>query len=135
MNNFSQLRTIFYALAVGQIGFAAVVYYLNGGNTNVSDMPIFTLLVPAVLLGSAGMAYFLNQRLAEQEAAETTPEGRFAAYRRRVIIRLAMLEGANLMAVVAVLLTGKMNFFLFFLLGMLIFYYFQPKESEMAGGV
>ena len=134
MNNFTQLRTIFFALLIGQVGFAAVVYYISGINSDFSDIPIFSILVPAAVAGSAVMAYFLNQQLAVKEVEEKNPDERFALYRRRVIVRLALLEGANLLAVVGVLLTGKMNFFLFFLLGMAIFIYFQPKESEIVSG-
>ena len=133
MNNFTQLRTIFFALLVGHVGFAAVVYYISGINPEAADVPIFSILVPAALFGAAAMAYFLNQQLAVKEVEEKDKEERFALYRRRVIVRLAMMEGANLLAVVAALMTGKTNFFLFFLIGLLVFVYFQPKEAEIGG--
>ena len=130
MNNFNQLRTIFYALALGQFLFAGVVYYVTRTQTQFTEMPIFAILVPVMVLGAAAMSYYLNQQLRLKEQEEKDKDARFGMFRRRVIVRLAILEGANLLAVVAALLTGKFIFLLYFIAGMVIFFYMQPRPEE-----
>ena len=133
MKNFSQLRIIFYALAMGQFLFAAVVYYVTNTQSEFTDMPIFAILAPVAVLGAGAMSYFLNQQLQLKELEEKDEDTRFGMFRRRVIARLAILEGGNLLAVVGTLITGNLQYLLYFLLGMLIFFLMQPKVEEFEG--
>ena len=53
------------------------------------------------------------------------------SYRISTIASAAVLEGGNLIAVIAVLLTGDYFFFLFFALGMIAFLMIRPSEKGL----
>lgn len=129
---FKQLQLIFFALLAGQVIFAAVVYYaITQSLAQTSEIPMFTFLIPVVVLSAVAMSYFLNNVLKSQASAQKTTDEKSIHYRRRVILRSAIMEGGNLMAIIAVLMTGQMYFMLYFLLGIIIFYFFRPTEQEM----
>jgi len=129
---FKQLQLIFFALLAGQVVFAGVVYYtISQSLAQTSEMPMFTYLIPLVLLSAVAMSYFLNKQLKAQASEQKTEDEKSIHYKRRVILRAAILEGGNLMAIIAVLITGQMYFMLYFLLGIIIFYFFRPTEQEM----
>jgi hypothetical protein len=130
--DFKRLQLIFYALAGGQILFAAVVYFMINQEQEFADASYFSILVPVVVIGSALLAYVLNGRFLSDAQEQKTEAAQFEHYRRRVIVRLAILEGGNLVALVAALTTGKFTFFLFFALGIAFFFYFRPTLFEMS---
>ncbi len=51
-------------------------------------------------------------------------------YRNLIIIRCAMVEGGNLMALILALLSGQGFFFMLFLAGLIAFVYFRPSKAE-----
>jgi hypothetical protein len=130
--DFKRLQLIFTSLAGGQLIFAGVVYFMIHQNQDFADIPILSVVVPAAVLGAVFLSYFMNERMRSSALEQKTAEAQMDHYRRRVIIRSAILEGANLLALVACLVTGKVNFFLFFAFGMAVFFYFRPKMTEMA---
>lgn len=130
--DFKKLQLIFYALVGGQLLFAGVVFFMLQQQQEFADMPYFSILVPAAVLGGAFLGYYLSNQLRVSAAEQQTEEDQLLHYRRRVILRLALTEGGNIIALVGALLTGNTTFFLFFALGMTIFFYFRPSLVEMA---
>ena len=130
--DFKRLQLIFYSLAAGQILFAAVVYFMIHQARDFADIPMLSVIVPAAVLGSIGLGYFMNERLRAEAMNQKTEEAQLEHYRRRVIVRSALMEGGNLVALVACLITGKVPFFLFFAFGIAVFIYFRPTLTEMA---
>jgi len=130
--DFKRLQFIFISLAGGQLLFAGVVYFMIHQNQDFMDIPMFSVIVPAAVLGSIFLAYIISERMRAKALEQKTAEEQMDHYRRRVIIRSAILEGGNLLALVACLLTGNVTFFLFFAFGMAVFFYFRPKMTEMA---
>lgn len=130
--DFKKLQLIFYSLAGGQILFAAVVYFMINQEQEFAEASYFSVLVPAAVLGSAFLAYMVNARILATAADQKTVDTQFDHYRRRVIVRLAILEAGNLLALIGALTTGKFTFFLFFALGIAFFFYFRPTLFEMA---
>lgn len=127
-----QLQLIFYALVAGQVIFAGVCYYLIENEMfSTQDIAELRLVVPIAVVGAMAISYFLNEQLRQKASTLKSLEAQAAHYKQRVILRLALLEGANLFAIVAYLITGKINFLLFFAVGLLLFYYFRPSEVEM----
>lgn len=130
--DFKRLQFIFYSLAAGQIFFAAVVYFMIHQSNEFSDLPMLSIIVPVAVLGSLGLGYFINERLRSDANEQTTVDAQMEHYKRRVIMRSAIMEGGNLIALVACLVTGTVNFFLFFAFGIAVFIYFRPTLTEMA---
>lgn len=126
-----KLQLVFYALVGGQLLFAAVVFFMLQKQEFV-EAAYFSTLVPVALLGSAAIAYYLNRQLGRSAAEQKTEADQEMHYRRRVILRLALVEGGNLVALMGALITGKILFFLFFGMGMAVFFYFRPSSVEMA---
>ncbi len=131
---FKQLHILFLALLAGQVIFAGVTgWLLQGGSVeNQSDLP-FDLIVPLLLITMTAIAWAINRRLREKGSELPDPEKKFSQYRVTVIRRLALIEGANLVAVVAALVTGNSFYLLYFLAGMVIFLFFRPAEREFEG--
>ncbi|HKK76430.1 MAG TPA: hypothetical protein VJ953_15225 [Saprospiraceae bacterium] len=130
--DFKKLQLIFYSLVGGQVLFAGVVFFMLQNQQEFADIPYFSIIVPAAVLGGAFVGYYLNNQLLISAAEQKTEEDQLMHYRRRVILRLALTEVGNLVALMGALLTGKITFFLFFALGMAIFFYFRPRLVEMA---
>ncbi|GAB5551658.1 MAG: hypothetical protein Sapg2KO_12490 [Saprospiraceae bacterium] len=130
--DFKRLQFIFYSLAAGQIFFAAVVYFMIHQANEFSDIPMLSIIVPVAVLGSIGLGYFMNERFRSDANEQTTADAQMEHYKRRVIMRSAIMEGGNLIALVACLVTGTVNFFLFFAFGIAVFIYFRPTLTEMA---
>ncbi len=121
---------IFLALLGGQLLFAGVVYYLLQGATPAPDYGFFGYFVPAFLLLCAGLAFWINNRRLEQLSQLKDNTARTEFYRSTVILRLALIEGANLFAIIASLVAENKGLLLNFVVGLLVFLYFRPRNEE-----
>ncbi len=132
---FQQLNVLYYALLVGQVLFAAVVYFLLSNDMTdhaLPDASLFQWLVPPVIMAGAGAAYLLNrQRQAQLDQLADLP-AKTDHYRSSVIIRSALMEGANLFAVIAALIDVNMTYLFYFAVGLLAFIYFRPSKDEFS---
>ena len=132
---FQQLRILYYALLAGQVLFAAVVYFLLSGEMTAhapAGTAAFQWLVPPIILAGAGAAYFLNRQRQAQLDQLTDLPAKAAHYRNSVIIRSALMEGANFFAVIAALVDVNMTYLLYFAVGLLAFIYFRPSVGEFS---
>ena len=132
---FQQLNVLYYALLGGQLLFAGVVYFLLSNDMTAHAPPaasVFQWLVPPVILAGAGAAYLLNRRRQAQLYQLTDLPGKADHYRNSVIIRSALMEGANLFAVIAALIDVNMTYLLYFAVGLLAFVYFRPSKEEFS---
>ncbi|NRB62637.1 MAG: hypothetical protein HRU40_06355 [Saprospiraceae bacterium] len=130
-SEFRQIWIIYGALAMGQIVLALVVVYwvTSEGAAEASEIPSLDYIVPLSLIGAVFTAYTINKMLAEKASQRKGLSAKLAHYKNRVIIRSALIEGANLLILISAMLTGKMNFLLFFLLGFGMFILFYPRMS------
>jgi hypothetical protein len=131
--NLKKLHTLFIALVAGQILFCGVVLYLilvedfAGVEMQVRDQ----YLAPSILLvAAAGTAYALNQVLSRRGRRLQFLATKVQQYSIASIVRLAIIEGANLLILIITLLSGQVNSLLFFALGMLVFLYFRPSLED-----
>jgi len=88
--------------------------------------------VPPVILAGAGSAYLLNRERQAQLGHLTGLAAKAEHYRASVIIRSALMEGANLFAIIAALIDVNMTYLLYFAVGLLAFVYFRPSEAEFS---
>lgn len=131
--NLRKLHTLFVALAFGQILFCSVVLYLifikdfTGVKMEARDL----YLAPSILLlAAAGTAYALNQVLSRRGRDLQYLGPKTQQYSITSIVRMAIVEGANLLILIITLLSGQVNSLLFFALGMLVFIYFRPSRED-----
>lgn len=130
---FRQTNILYYALLLGQILFCLVaVFALDSAQPRQSGWPgePFGMIVPIMMVGLFGVAFLLNNKRLAIGAGEPDLDAKVAHYRTTVIIRSALVEGANLLSVVCFLLENNTTFLIFFACGMLVFLYFRPSVNE-----
>lgn len=128
---FQQLRLIFLALLGGQLLFCGVVYFLLQEASPAPGFDNFQFFIPAFLLVCTGLAFWINNRRLEQGRELKDPVARAENYRSTVILRLALIEGANLFAIIAALISENSSLLLNFAVGLLVFIWFRPREEEL----
>jgi hypothetical protein len=129
---FKQLQIIFLSLLLGQLAFAIVANYvmINGA---ISDTGAFIYLVPAVMIvGTVGGFYIFNSNLKKVVASEFTFEKKFEEYRKNSLVRWAMMEMGNLLAIIAAIIEVKSFYFALLGLGMLIFSTTRPNVVDFS---
>ncbi len=130
-NPYQRIEIFFYSLAAGQILFAAITYFFFLDSGEKSDIPQLLYVVPVALIACMGAAYFMNNKLRETAPDQKEEAAKLSHYKSRVILRGALMEGANLLAIVAALITGDVTFFFLFLIGFSVFFYFRPSRYEL----
>ncbi|MEO0340047.1 MAG: hypothetical protein AAF242_12630 [Bacteroidota bacterium] len=131
VNPYQRIELIFYSLAAGQIIFAVITYFFLLDEGNKSDIPQLLYVVPLALIACMGAAYFMNNKLREAAPDQKDETAKLSHYQTRVIMRSALMEGANLLAIIAALITGDVTFFFVFLIGFAVFFYFRPSRYEL----
>lgn len=131
---FRTLNVIHYALLAGQLLFAGVALYLTYGKKQVMNAPkeVFIYVVPlmavlAVLVGQAIYRIKTKKLIRYQSLTAKMTE-----YQSIFIIRLALIEGASLFAIVVYLLTVEA---IFIAIGVLLIVYFvllRPTRIKIA---
>jgi cbb3-type cytochrome oxidase subunit 3 len=130
---FRSSQILFSALLGGQIVFAAVVIALKGipsrlGSLSTEDS--WLLLGILTTFSTIAVAFWINEQRKKEAAAHGDMAEKLEHYRNLIIIRCAMVEGGNLMALILALLSGQGFFFMLFLAGLLAFVYFRPSKAE-----
>jgi hypothetical protein len=125
--NIKQLIIIYFALIMGQVLFASVVYFIMGEES--SSDSFFGLVVPILSISTIGLSYFFYNKRKESGRNLKSLSGKINHYKVSNFIRFALMEGGNLFALVAVLLTNSMYFYLFFGLGMAAFLMAKPSQE------
>ncbi len=133
--DFRQLKMLFLALITGQAVFAVVVLVLEGlpqklGSLSFED-PLLLVGISLTFM-SIFTAFWINEQRKAQGAQLSNITEKLPHYRNLVIIRCAMVEGANLMALMLAFISGRGFFFLLFAAGLMAFLYFRPSKQEFA---
>lgn len=124
------LRLIFTAMLAGQILFFLVTQYLGTEAVTEGSAQLLMTLVPAVSIGGVGVSMLLYNRMRSSEALKNASDSeRWERYRTANILRWALVEAANLLAIIAIYLTGAMLFKIYFLLGLAIFASYRPSQA------
>lgn len=123
------LRLIFTAMLAGQILFFLVTQYLGTEAVTEGSAQLLMTLVPAVSIGGVGVSMLLYNRMRSSEALKNASDSeRWERYRTANILRWALVEAANLLAIIAIYLTGAMLFKIYFLLGLAVFAFYRPSQ-------
>lgn len=131
--DFRSLFIVFLGLIGGQVIFAAVAYFLNSTGNNEPSMANadFAYLVPLVLLACFLGAYFWDRsRSSTNTQVKEELKQRMDHYRTTVVVRLAILEGANILSIIAYLLTNEYVYLVYFALGLGASLAFRPSRGQ-----
>lgn len=137
--DFQALNTVAFALMTGLALFSAVVFYLISSGSQHGAAAIFSPSMDLLLVGGFGLMCLTMSRIVSGKLLEGFPEEKrkddqtaMGGYRSGIIVRLALLEGAGLMACVFALVTGNLNLLLItlFMVGMM--WVGRPSETEFA---
>lgn len=110
---FRQLNVLFFALAAGQLLLTAVFFFLINGQEAVSDkssVNVFMIVVSVMLLNAFIVSHFLYKRQLERLKKYDTLIQKMTGYRSVLIIRLAIVETATIVSLIAFYLTGEQVF-------------------------
>ena len=131
--NLSRLTLLFAALAGGQILFCVVIYYLlQSGSFSMQEADLENLgaVPPIALAGSVLAAFGLSRALSRQGRSADGIPAKMQVYSRAVIVRLALVEGGNLLILVVTLLTGDLSNLYYFVAGMAAFAWLRPGKDN-----
>ena len=129
-NNFKNLQIIFLGLLIGQIAFAVIANFMIT-DIAVSSTSVLVYLVPVVLIVSILSGnYLFNTSRKKVVAQQGNLEEKLKAYRQSALIRWAMMETGNLLAIVATFIEGKTFYFAMFAVGLLFFATTRPSVDD-----
>jgi hypothetical protein len=134
----SILTIIFYSLLASQILIAAIVFFLTGSDKlmpPMEDNVIAEFGLPAIILIEVILARFLSDRRLEAIKMEDALERKLETYRFAFLLKMAMLEGANLLALVGYLLTQSVLFLAIFLLILVVFTVNRPTGQTITASL
>lgn len=127
--HFKQINILWLALLMGQLVFFAVVFFFIN-STEGESLDILRTIVPMLLLGALGGVYFISKKRSTDGAALETLQEKAEHYRATIVIRSALLEGANLMAIVGMLSDSPQPYLPYFAVGIAAFLYFRPSVDR-----
>lgn len=109
-HSISQIKIIYFALLIGQIIFFAVSYYLQySGSIEPEVIPYFKEIVLLVVLFVVILSYLLPFMMIKKMNTNSSLSDKLNEFRSSFILRMALLEGSNLLLIVYYLLSGNKN--------------------------
>jgi hypothetical protein len=129
---FKNLQIIFLALLLGQLAFAVAANFVIVSGT-VTDTGVLIYLVPTVMIGGSALGFYLFDRnLKKVMKMENTRGQQFDEYRKNSLIRWALMEMGNLLAIVAAVIESKSVYFGLFGFGLLFFSTTRPNVLDFS---
>ncbi len=132
MDTFKQIRIIFYALIAGQLLYLIIALILGGNEAISTDKGFSTVLgfiIPVIIIALVIGSKVIYKHLSDQ-GRDVSFEEKINSYRNNNIIRLAMLESANILSITFYLLTGDFLYIgMFVIVLALSFMYIPGKEK------
>ena len=130
--NFKQLDVIYFALLAGQILFAGVSIFLNDFRMEMGiENNIFLYIIPLMGFGVILLDGWIQGKRKEEAAKmETGLDEKIMHYRQTTLIRSALIEGVNLLAIVGYFLTSNLYLLVFLGLGLLLFLQVKPSKAH-----
>lgn len=133
---FNGLTIIHAALLIGQVLFACVAYYLNSNepfsNNSRGLNDVFQIVAPIFVVGGIMGSTFLTIAQLKSIKERTTLPEKLGSYRAVHIVKLALLEGPSLFAIVCYLLTANYLFLGLAGLIIVIFLINWPTRDKVA---
>ncbi|MEZ5041852.1 MAG: hypothetical protein R2828_18295 [Saprospiraceae bacterium] len=135
---FRQLKLIYAALLIGQLLFFLVILYMvwgkstGGGMLNLSHNTML-LLVSILFVGANYGARAVGNLFRHKAVAEKQDlNQKLDTYRKSLLVRWFLVEGANLITLILALVEQYQLLFLFFGAGIFVFLSLRPSENAFA---
>lgn len=132
-NFFQTLNIIFIALLSGQtIYFFIGLYFIQSGNIDgFGGMnTIFMFITPMVVLSSILASKFIYSKQVSEFDKSLFLENKLVSYRTANIIKLALLEGANIFNISIMIITANYFFAVLFLIIIALFFFNRPNKEK-----
>ena len=130
------IRITYIALLGIQLILGGSVYYFLQQNEDFgfSDVFPFQLAVPTLLISGLAIIWTLNRtRTRQARQLNISSFEKIRYYKTTVLLRSTVLEGINIFIILAALVTGQIQYLIYFLVGLAAFLYFRPKQTELDG--
>jgi hypothetical protein len=137
INNYSKIistiNVIFLALFAGQVFYLMVGLFLiqSGSGQNVSEInTIFMFIVPIVDASTILVAKFIYGKNLTNLDKKLPLESKAQLYQTNNIIKLALLEGANIINVSAMIITANYFFAALFVIIIALYFLNRPTKEK-----
>ncbi len=130
---FQQLNLLFLILLSGQVFFCLVVVLLNSGPEYAAqqrDSELFDTLLPIFILSMTFAVHLIDRQRLKRGVLLGSLEEKLRFYRSSVYFRLLLMEATNIFAIVIALVEGKLHYSVYFLIGLMAFFYFRPSQLQ-----
>ncbi len=132
-NYFQTLNIIFIALFSGQtIYFFVGLFMIQSGNIDGFGglNTIFMFITPIVVLSSILASKFIYAKQVTEFDKSLTLENKLVSYRTANIIKLALLEGANIFNISIMIITANYFFAALFIIIIVLFFFNRPTKEK-----
>lgn len=132
-NYFHTLNIIFIALLSGQtIYFFVGLFMIQSGNIDGFGglNTMFMFITPIVVLASILASKFIYTKQVTEFDKSLSLENKLVSYRTANIIRLALLEGANIFNVSIMIITANYFFAALFIIIIALFFINRPTKEK-----
>ncbi len=130
---FASLNIIFFALFAGQtIYFIVGLFLIQSGD--ISVMPelntVFLFVTPVVILFAILASKIIYIKLVGNFDKSSSFENKMISYRKNSIIKLALLEGANVFSISIMIITANYFYASFFVILITLFFFNRPTKEK-----
>ena len=132
-NFFQTLNIMFMALLFGQtIYFFVGLYIIQSGNSDGFGglNTIFMFITPVVVLSSIFASKFIYAKQVTEFDKSLSLDNKMVSYRTANIIRLALLEGANIFTISVMIITSSYFFAALFVVVIVLFFFNRPTKEK-----
>lgn len=130
----TSLTLIHVMLLIGQVVFTAVVLFISEElklNMFETDNEFYVVVPLLAVAGYYAGEFIFKQNLTAIANNNNSLKDKLKGYQVALIIKLALLEGPTLLALVALLLSGNLYFLLIAASLMLYFYLQKPSKDRI----
>lgn len=131
--HFQQINIIFLSLLAAQVIYFVIVYFLiSTGNliTNAEFDIILMFIIPVIVLSGILAAKYIYTKIISDFDKNLSIDRKIISYRNASIIRLALIEGANIFTITAMFITGNYLYSAYFIILIVFYVMFRPSKEK-----
>ena len=126
---FKSTLIIYWAMFLGQFLIGTILMFVMDGEEKTPDAP-FDIIIPlAAIMGAAG-AYFIGHKRKGSIPIAGTVQEKLDHYRTSNVLKYALAEGGNLIALILIFTMAGTNYLIWFGLGLVAFVLLRPNKDQ-----
>jgi len=132
-NNFSALNILFIALFIGQtIYFFVGLYMIQSANIEGFGglKTIFMFITPILVLAIILASKFIYTKLVTEFDKSSSLDQKLVSFRTTNLIKLALLEGANIFNISVMIIIANYFFAALFIIIIVLFFFSKPNKEK-----